>query len=305
MRTIVYYHTVPQGIGPKLIQFFMGLIGMKRLMEKKIISNGYNKEPAEIPKSIQKDCNIQIEEHNGRKVWTLSPANKETDTIILFLHGGAYFANITKLHWRFIEQLIIRTSTGIIVPDYPLAPESTCEDSFEFLNLVYATLLSKYSSKRIIFMGDSSGGGLALGFAMKIKDEVNKQPEQIILFSPWLDVTMSNPDIEKIDKHDKILSLNGLKIAGRIYAGDLDVNCYWVSRIYGDFSKLGRISIFIGTNEIFIADARKFKKLMEDQHIDINYFEYPKMFHDWIIVPYLKETRDVILKITENLKSIK
>jgi acetyl esterase/lipase len=298
MTNMVYYHTAPPSLESRLVQFFMGLFGMKRAMEKKIVNNSYGKVPAKIPNSILKKFNIEVVEFKDRKVWTLSPRNCENKSIILFLHGGAYSANITQMHWRLVEQLINSTGSTIIVPDYPLTPESTCKDTYQFLDAVYANITTIYSSKQVVFMGDSAGGGLALGFAQKIRDEGLKQPEQIILFSPWLDVSMANSDIAKYEILDKILSVKGLKIAGQNYAGDLDITDYRVSPINGDFTDLGRISIFIGTNEVLIADARRFKNLLENKNIDFDYFEYPGMFHDWVVVPVLKETKDVILKIS-------
>ncbi len=291
---MLYSSTIPPSLESRLIQFFMGLFGMKRAMERKILRNRYNKEPAAIPKSIVKNFNFKVEEYSGRKVWSISPKRQESNTIILFLHGGAYYANITKMHWGFIEQILINTNATFIVPDYPLAPESTCIDTYLFLDEVYASLIANHPLKKIVFMGDSAGGGLALGFAMQVRDESIKRPEKIILLSPWLDVSMGNPEITKYDKFDKILSLNGLKIAGKNYAGDLEVTDFRVSPIYGDFSNLGEISIFIGTNDMLIADCRKCKKIMKDRKIYFNYFEYPKMFHDWVIVSTLNESMNVV-----------
>lgn len=302
---MLYSHPIPPSLESRLIQFFMGLFGMKRAMERKIVRNSYNKKPADIPKSIIKNFMVEVDKFNGRKVWTISPKSLESNIIILFLHGGAYYANITKLHWDFIGQLLLNTSATVITPDYPLAPDSTCIDTYKFLDGIYANLIATHSTKRIVFIGDSAGGGLALGFAMKIRDEGIKQPEQIILFSPWLDVSMDNPEIVEFDKRDKILSLTGLKIAGKNYAGDLEVTDYRVSPIYGDFNGICQISIFIGTNDMLTADARKCKKILEDQKINFNYFEYPAMFHDWVIVTSLKESKDVIGKVKKLLTEAK
>ena len=54
----------------KLIQLFVGLIGMKKAMEKKIVNNSYNKVPASIPKSIVKRFNFKIEEVKGCLLYT-------------------------------------------------------------------------------------------------------------------------------------------------------------------------------------------------------------------------------------------
>ena len=89
------------------------------------------------------------------------------------------------------------------------------------LKLYIAKLITDYPTKRIILMGDSAGGGLAFGFVQQLRNENKKQPEQIIIFSPWLDVTMNNPNIELIEKEDKMLSIKGLKNAGQKYAGNL------------------------------------------------------------------------------------
>jgi acetyl esterase/lipase len=67
-----------------------------------------------------------------------------------------------------------------------------------------------------------------------------------------------------------------------------------VSPIYGDFNNLGKISIFIGTNDVLLADARKFKQLLNKQQVYQNYFEFHGMFHDWVVISNLKETKEVI-----------
>jgi len=297
MNNIDYQHNIPPSTESKLIQSFMGLIGMKKQIEKRMITNTLEKNPVNLPKSFSRNFNIHEVNQNERKVWTISPKQVESDVVILYLHGGAYMGNISKQHWDFIEQLIIKTNAAIVVPDYPLAPEANCRETYEFIEVLYTALLIGYSAKRIIFMGDSSGGGLAFGFTQQLRNEHKKQPEQIIIFSPWLDISMNNPYIALIEKEDKMLSIAGLKNAGQKYAGNLDLNDYRVSPIYGDLSGLCRLSVFTGTNDILNADAQKCKQLMKEQNISFNYFEYPKMFHDWVIITSLKESKDVINKV--------
>jgi len=297
MKSNIYYRNKPQSFQSKLIQKTMSILKMDKKMEKNIIKNTYNKKAAKIPKSIAKKFDIQVIIQDNRKIWELTKKDNESDIIILYLHGGAYYANINVQHWYFIEQILLTTNAKIIVPDYPLAPEANCLDVYSFIATLYSRIISEYPNKRIILMGDSAGGGIALGFAQDIKNEEVKQAEEIILFSPWLDVSMNNPDIIELEKKDNMLSTNGLKHAGIKYADNLDLTDYRVSPIYGEFNGLGRISIFTGTNDILIADARKCKILLEKQDITFNYFEYPDMMHDWVIITSLIESQDVINKI--------
>ena len=179
-----------------------------------------------------------------------------------------------------------------------MAPSSNCEDAIGFIGHVYQKLLTKHSAENIVLTGDSSGAGLALGFAMTLRNENKPQPSQIILLSPWLDVTMSNEDMLEIDKKDKMLGIEPLQLAGKVYAGKLDLKDYRVSPVYGDFSGLGVISVFIGTHDLFVADCRKLKSIAEISNISINYFEYPKMFHGWFILRSMKEAKAAINQIS-------
>jgi len=299
MNNIDYIHNIPQSFEAKLIENTMSLIKMKKKLQKKMINNGFVKYPAKISKSLKNNFIVNEKDFYNKKVWTISPKDTVSELVILFLHGGAYISNINNQHWSLVEQLLIKTKATIVIPDYPLAPENNCLDTYIFIENLYAQLVINYSTKNIIFIGDSAGAGLAFGFAQKIKNEKIKQPVEIILFSPWLDITMSNPDIIDFDKNDKLLSIEGLKSAGEKYSAKEDPKDFKLSPIYGDFTGLCRISIFIGTNDILIADARKCKNLMQEKNICFNYFEYPKMYHDWVIFTNLKESIDVINKVAK------
>jgi hypothetical protein len=41
---------------------------------------------------------------------------------------------------------------------------------------------------------------------------------------------------------------------------------------------------------------------MRGENLSFNYFEYPCMFHDWVIITGLKESLDVMKKISVLLK---
>jgi len=299
MINIDYRHDPPPSFQSKLIQSAFGVFGMKKTMEMKMITDNFVKDPAKLPKSLLRNFNIQEDKRHNRRVWTISPKEVKSNVVILYLHGGAYMGNISKQHWDLIVQLINKTKAIITIPDYPLAPEATCDETYVFIQDLYARLKNDYPGKRIIFIGDSAGGGLALGFVQKLRNENKEQPDDVILFSPWLDVTMSNPDLHLLEKGDKLLSIEGLKSAGQKYAGSIDLEDYRVSPLYGDLTGLCRISIFTGTKDLLNADAQKFKQLMNGQHINFNYYEYPEMFHDWVIITSLKESSDAIKKVVE------
>ncbi len=290
-----YRHQASPGAGARCIQLFLGLTGMKKVILKTLINRKSGVRAAGLPRSLLRKCEVKIVRIRGRRVWTLSPKNGSSETLALFLHGGAYFANITRMHWRLVEKLLQSTGATFIVPDYPLAPAACCKDAYQFLEAAFARLIAENPAKSLVFMGDSAGGGLALGFAQKLRNEGGPQPKEIILFSPWLDVTMSNLDLASFDRKDKILSVRELKIAGKAFAGDLEATDFRLSPLYGDLAGMGRISVFSGTHDLLHPDALKFRRMADEQ--GISFYEYPGMFHDWVLLTGLKESRDVIGKV--------
>ena len=103
-------------------------------------------------------------------------------------------------------------------------------------------------------MGDSSGGGLALAFAESLRDSGDPMPERLVLLSPWIDVTMTNPAIPALEEGDFILSAYGLAGLGKLWAGEVDVRDSRVSPLYGSMTGLPPTLIFCGTDEILRPD---------------------------------------------------
>jgi acetyl esterase/lipase len=297
-QSTVYIHNRSPSFKARFLQFMMWVINIKDRTEKRIVTKNFVQQPDELPKAIQEKAQVSLEEFKNRNLWIFKPNRQTKGKAILYIHGGAFITSLTKYDWSFIEKLISETQATVIVPDYPLAPASDYRDVYDYFDSLYTRVLSDFSHERIIFLGNSAGGGFALGFAQKLRNENRPQPSQIVLVSPWLDITMSNPDIREVDKRDKALGIKGLQMAGALYAGATDAKDYQVSPLYGEFSGLGRISIFIGTHDLFIADARKLRDILDNAGIESNYFEYPKMFHVWVAVTDLKESQHAIQQIS-------
>ena len=85
---------------------------------------------------------------------------------------------------------------------------------------------------------------------------------------------------------------------GKIYAGDTDPGYYQLSPINGPVIGLAPITLFTGTYELLLPDARLFRDLAAGQGVTINYFEYPRMFHCFVVMP-MPEAEDALDKIVE------
>ena len=293
-----YVHPKNESFLSKVLKLTMRAAGVKNALEKNLKTGKIKNEAAPVSKTLAKLCVVKEEIIGGRNVWTLAPKDKKSDKLIFFFHGGGYVFNVYPQHWDLIAKLIEKTGATFVVHDYHLVPQHTHEEAFAHTAEVYDWIIKKFSNKVISFMGDSAGGGLALAFAQKLKKENKTLPTQLILSAPWLDATLTNPDIAAIDKNDTMLGVKGLQMAAKAYAKNLPLNDFHISPINGDFKNLPKISLFIGTHDIFWADAKKLSAFLTEENIAHNYFEYPKMFHNWCIIVNLPESKKVIEQMT-------
>ncbi len=238
----------------------------------------------QVPEEIKEICELGTKQYKGRNVFVVTPKQKEKSNIkILYFHGGSYVAEATKQHWDFIERIVNDTGATVILPDYPLTPKYNYKDVFQMVEPLYKEILETIEPTQLILMGDSAGGGLGLALEEKIAQENLPMPAKTILISPWLDVRLNNPKIEEVQKNDKQLNKETLKLAGIAYAGEDGINSYLVNPIEGDLSKLENITILTGTHDILNPDVHELKQKAQQVGVSIEVKEYPEAGHIWLI----------------------
>lgn len=237
---------------------------------------------------------------NGHLVWTITPKQNPGRKHIVYLHGGAYVNSFASQHWSFMSKLVDRLQCTVTAPNYPHAPEHHVHDVFAFLLPLYQELAATAGAENITLMGDSSGGGISLALAQRLRADGLPQPGNVIMLSPWLDATLSNPEIATVDRLDPFLGVEGLQYAGAAYARNVDPQSYLVSPVYGSLKNLAPITIFIGTRDIFLPDCRKLRDKAVAENIKLNYREYDGMVHDWMLGP-LPEAKQVFREIADQL----
>ena len=236
------------------------------------------------PEEVQIDCNLETEEFIGRKVFIITPKNEQkSEKVILYLHGGSYVAETSSNHWKFLEKLVKDTNATIILPDYPLTPKYTYKDVFTMITPLYKEIIEEVPTNNLILMGDSAGGGMSLALLERLSEENIEMPYKTILMSPWLDVRLENPEIDNVQKYDKDLNKESLKIAGIAYAGKDGIDSYLVNPIDGDLSKLKNITIFTGTYDILNPDVHVLEEKANEVNVDLEIKEYEGAGHIWFI----------------------
>lgn len=118
---------------------------------------------------------------------------------ICYIHGGGFIALDVPLYRKKLKDLVSRSGVQIFAPDYRKAPEVgfpvPIDDIWAGLNHVSENA-TKYGvdAARLAIMGDSGGGGLAAGLALRARDESLTPPlaKQILIY-PMLDDRTTTP----------------------------------------------------------------------------------------------------------------
>ncbi|WP_246271540.1 alpha/beta hydrolase [Amycolatopsis acididurans] len=248
------------------------------------------------PASARSGLEVERDEILGRPVYTIRPPHGRSSRHVLYFHGGAYVHQIQKDHWKFLGRLVKRTGCTVTAPLYPLAPNHRYDQTITMILAAYKEKLGEVAPHDQIVMGDSAGGGLSLVLARQLREEGRPQPQEIVLLSPWLDITMSDPMQREYDKKDPYLGIPGLLEAGRLYAGALDPSDPLVSPINGNLHGLGALTVFVGTRDVLLSDARRLRTKAEAEHVPLEYREYEGMFHAWVLatIPEAQRATDRI-----------
>ena len=237
-----------------------------------------------IPNQEKYTCKVEAKQFMGRNIFILTPQDIEkTNLTILYFHGGAYMAEATQAHWDFLEKIANDTGATIIFPDYPLSPKYSYKDVFRMVVPLYKEVIDRISPENLVIMGDSAGGGLSLALEERLCEDSIEMPEKTILISPWLDVRLTNPEIDEVQKFDKQLNKETLKLAGLAYAREDGIDSYLVNPIDGDLSDLRNVIIYTGTYDILNPDVYILEQRAKEQGVEIQIKEYKEASHIWLI----------------------
>jgi epsilon-lactone hydrolase len=274
-------------LSAKLIGFILRTSGVYRRMfsdgpgMEKALAKMRSNPPQPKPKH-QAAVDMQLGTFEGQSVWQIAPKGRTPSATVLYWHGGGYVYPAMDGHWDFYAEMAAKHGWRIIAPLYPLAPEHDVTQTTAFALALYKDVLSREDPAKIIMAGDSAGAGLTAALAMLARDAGLALPAKLLLICPWLNANPNDPEQARIEPRDAILTIGGIRYAGKSYARDVPISDPRVSPIFGNWDGLPPILAFGGGNDILVTDARALKA----KHPAIEYQEEAGMIHDWPIFTF-------------------
>jgi len=229
------------------------------------------------------DVIYEAGEIGGVQGFWCRPHEVRPGVVLLHLHGGAYVLGSASAYRHFVGQLAARANAAAFIPDYRLAPEHPFPAAIDDATAVYRGLVAQ-GARRIVIVGDSAGGGLALVLVSVVQAEAaagrGLAPSAAVVMSPWVDLALTGPSLVDRAEDDPLITRAMLATAAASYLGTHDPRDPLASPLYGRLAGLPPIQLHVGTREVLLDDALRYAERARAEGVDA-------VAHVWAGMPHV------------------
>ncbi|WKG04024.1 alpha/beta hydrolase fold domain-containing protein [Mycolicibacterium sp. HK-90] len=245
-------------------------------------------------------------EYDGWKVWTLTPANP-SGKVVVAVHGGAFVSQVNIFQWWTYTDMARDTGATVVVPLYPLANAEgtggTAKTVVPTMADFIADQVAEHGAGNVSVLGDSVGGTIALAAAQELVRRCNGDeaclsqtlPGHMVLISPFLDLSMSNPNIALVD--DPLLSADSSRNYAKLWAAGLGTpddpdgtKNPLASPLYGSLEGLPPTTVYTGSLDMRAPDVLLLQQLAAaTPGTDFEFELRNGAIHDWVIFAFLPD----------------
>ena len=243
-----------------------------------------------IPKPIFKIENRFI---NGRSadlpIRIYHPTNESNLPALVFFHGGGWALNFLDIYDKWLCDVALEANCKVISVFYQKAPEHPFpipfDDCYETLEWVYKNSdLLGVNKNQIGVGGDSAGGNLAAGVAIKAQGRIPLAFQ--ILIYPATDKDFTTDSYTKYGTGFG-LSRKSMEWCWNAYLPDNqnDSNPFACPAKAADISKLAPAAIITAEFDPLRDDGINYRTKLEAAGIKVIYKNYEDMIHGFMVMP--------------------
>ena len=205
----------------------------------------------------------------------LAPEIYASNRVMLYIHGGSFVGGSRRAYASFCASLATKCFCRVVVPEYRLAPPFPNPAANEDIQNVFKALFteeqiacslnadkgSKPQLPEIIIAGDSSAAPIVCSLIFTLRERYRACIKQVLLFSPWLDVSNCSKLITTKKISDEVMSGDVLRKSSSVYTYESNTSSPLVSPLLaGDDALQNFPPMFIqmGEKEILLDDAKEF-----------------------------------------------
>jgi acetyl esterase/lipase len=152
--------------------------------------------------------------------WIYTQENADSDRIVMHVHGGAFVSTIIDHYLDYGEHLSRHMSAKVVCFQWTWADEAPYPAAMNDTITAYRALLAQgIDSKRIVLVGDSCGGGIALAAIAALRDAGEPLPAGLVGLTPWFEAEQTGDAAVNPRGNDPFVTAEWIRARFKDYAG--------------------------------------------------------------------------------------
>ncbi|ANL74568.1 alpha/beta hydrolase family protein (plasmid) [Rhizobium phaseoli] len=222
-----------------------------------------------------------------------------TRTVLLYIHGGGFVVGSLESHHAICAEIADFAGAELVSVDYRLAPEyrwpAQTDDGFAVLKHLLA------ASNKVVLIGDSAGGNLAAGLALRARNEELSGVVGQVLIYPSLGGDLN------AGSYVEMTAAPGLTTADVAYYREI-----LRAPEGSEIAEPLQAASLVGLPPAFITvahfdplrdDGRHYAARLTAEGIEVWFREEPQMVHAWLRARHMSDgARDGFRAVCEAVK---
>jgi monoterpene epsilon-lactone hydrolase len=200
-------------------------------------------------------------------VWVRPADPGDEDRVVLFVHGGGFVTSPAASYAFWGAHVARHCGLPTFIAEYRLAPETVWPAQLDDVAAAHDALIADgVDPARIVFMGDSCGGGMAVATMVRQRDRGRPLPAAFVGLGGWYDLEATGVDASTADP---FVDAQWLRLRGRDYVGpDGDPSDPLASVVNASLSTLPPMLLQTGEVDPCLAGARVLARNAERDGVD-------------------------------------
>jgi len=220
---------------------------------------------------------LEVEAGGVPAMW-IEPHGAARDRVIVAYHGEGFVGGSLYTHRRLFGHLAKATGVRALLVHHRLAPELPYPAQIEDAIAAYRWTVGQGLTAALA--GDSSGGGLCVAAALRIRDLDLPDPAALLLMSVWVDMELAGSTFESNAATDVFFTREMVRGLVQAYLrnGESPTDPR-VNVLHADLTGLPPMFLQVGAAEAILDDSRRLAEQARKAGVEVRLDVFEGQLH--------------------------
>ncbi len=221
--------------------------------------------------------------------------------VAVYFHGGGWYFSSVDTHDCVARSYAAAGEIAVISVDYALAPEAKFPLAVEECAAVVRHVAShaaewNVDAERVVLLGDSAGGNLALATALVLRDCKGPPLRGVLAAYPVCDSDFDTPSYREFGD-GPLLTADKMRFFWRTYVTHAaDMLHPWAAPLRADLTQLPPVLLHVGELDILRSEVEALASKLAQSNVRVNFEIFPGLTHGFMrateAIALAREARD-------------